>query len=238
MPQYIARVHTLVLFDIDGTLLSAAGAGRRAIHAALREVFGGVGPDDYWFDGKTDPQIVRDLMRGEGHDDDDITRRLPLVLDRYVDRLEVELADPSYQPSLYPGVAALLDALEARDDIVLGLLTGNVEAGASAKLKAVGLDPQRFVVGAFGSDDARRPALPAIAVERARAKFGIDPRGEAVVVIGDTPADVACGSGIGARAIAVATGRYTVDELAACAPAVVFADLSDTDGVIAGIRGA
>jgi phosphoglycolate phosphatase-like HAD superfamily hydrolase len=235
-------VRTLVLFDIDGTLLSAAGAGRRAIYTALREVFGGVGPEDYWFDGRTDPEIVRDLMRLDGHDDALIESRLPAVLSRYTDRLSVELADPDYRPSLCPGVLPLLETLDARDDVVVGLLTGNIEPGAAAKLRAVGLDPARFTIGAFGSDHAIRGELPAIAVARARDQLGLDVPGEQVVVIGDTPADVACGSGIGARAIAVATGRYTVAELAACNPSVVFADLSDTtavvNAVVASIAGA
>lgn len=231
-------MRTLVLFDIDGTLLSAAGSGRRAIHTALREFFGGVGPADYWFDGRTDPQIVRDLMRLDGHDDEVIESRLPAVLARYVDRLSVELADPAHRPAVCPGVFELLERLEAQPDIVIGLLTGNIEPGAVAKLQAVGLDPARFVIGAFGSDHAVRGELPAIAVARARSQLGIEVAGERVVVIGDTPADVACGSGIGARAIAVATGRYSVDELAACNPAAVFPDLTDTDGVLTSIAGA
>jgi phosphoglycolate phosphatase len=231
-------VRKLVLFDIDGTLLSAAGSGRRAIHTALREIFGGVGPDDYWFDGRTDPEIVRDLMRLDGHEASLIESRMPAVLARYVDRLSVELADPVHRPILCPGVEPLLARLEARDDVVLGLLTGNVQPGAVAKLQAVGLDPARFTVGAFGSDHAVRGELPAIAVARAREQLGIDVAGTHVVVIGDTPADVACGSGIGARAIAVATGRYSVAELAACHPAAVFADLTDTDTVLASIAGA
>jgi phosphoglycolate phosphatase-like HAD superfamily hydrolase len=231
-------VRKLVLFDIDGTLLSAAGSGRRAIHTALQEVFGGVGPADYWFDGRTDPEIVRDLMRLDGHADALIESRLPQVLARYVDRLSVELADPAHRPALCPGVGALLETIESRDDMVLGLLTGNIQPGAAAKLRAVGLDPARFTIGAFGSDHSVRGELPAIAVARAREQLGLDVTGQAVVVIGDTPADVACGSGVGARAIAVATGRYTVDELAACNPAAVFADLSDTDAVLASIAGA
>jgi phosphoglycolate phosphatase-like HAD superfamily hydrolase len=224
-------VRTLVLFDIDGTLLSAAGSGRRAIHGALREVFGGIGPSDYWFDGKTDPQIVRDLMRSDGHSDAIIDERLPRVLARYVERLGVELADPAYRPTVYPGVFPLLDALERHDDVVIGLLTGNIEPGATSKLRAVGLDPARFVVGAFGSDHEDRPALPAVALARARA-LGIELGGASVTVIGDTPADVACGASVGARAVAVATGRYTVEELAACGPAAVFRDLRDTDAVV------
>jgi phosphoglycolate phosphatase len=220
----------LVLFDIDGTLLTAAGAGKRAIHRALRDVFGGIGPAEYWFDGKTDPQIVRDLMRHEGHSDAVIDERLGDVLTRYAERLSIELADPSHVPIVHAGVPDLLDALESRDDVVLGLLTGNIESGATQKLRAVGLDPTRFVVGAFGSDREQRLALPALAAERARARLGVDPM---LVVVGDTPADVACGAGEKRRAIAVATGRYTVNELAACGPAAVFSDLSDTAAVMA-----
>jgi len=225
----------LVLFDIDGTLLTAAGAGRRAIHGALRDVFGGVGPADYWFDGKTDPQIVRDLMRHEGHSDAVIDDRLGDVLTRYADRLGVELGDPSHVPIVHPGVPELLDALESHADATLGLLTGNIEPGATQKLRAVGLDPARFVIGAFGSDHEHRLELPAIAQARARSRFG---RNVDLVVIGDTPADVACGAGEQRRAIAVATGRYTLQELVACGPAAAFEDLSDTEAVMAAILGA
>ena len=225
----------LVLFDIDGTLLTAAGAGKRAIHQALRDVFGGVGPADYWFDGKTDPQIVRDLMRHEGHSDEVIDARLGDVLARYADRLGVELQDPRHVPIVHPGVPELLDALESRSDVVIGLLTGNIEPGATQKLRAVGLDPTRFVIGAFGSDHEHRLELPGIASARARSHLG---REVELVVIGDTPADVACGAGDNRRAIAVATGRFSVEELAACGPAAAFEDLSDTGAVMAAILGA
>jgi phosphoglycolate phosphatase len=227
----------LILFDIDGTLLSAAGAGRRAIHAALREAFGTTGPDTYRFDGKTDRQIVRDLMRSDGHSDETIDARMDAVLDRYLECLQVELEDPVHPARLYPGVSELLDALEARRDIVLGLLTGNIEAGARAKLVATGLDPARFVVGAFGSDHESRPELPAIAQHRARKLLGLDIAGAAVVVIGDTPDDIACGRGIGARSIGVATGHYTAAELNAHSPSAVFDDLAPTDLVISAIFG-
>ncbi len=222
----------LVLFDIDGTLLTAAGAGRRAIHGALRDVFGGVGPADYWFDGKTDPQIVRDLMRHEGHSDAVIDDRLTTVLTRYADRLGAELQDPSHVPIVHPGVPEILDALESHPDVILGLLTGNIESGATQKLRAVGLDPARFVIGAFGSDHESRLELPVIAATRAQERLGVDPP---LVVIGDTPADVACGAGAKRRAIAVATGRYTLQELVACGPAAAFEDLSDTEAVMAAI---
>jgi phosphoglycolate phosphatase len=231
------RARRLVLFDIDGTILWTDGAGRRAVFRALEEHIGRGGPDDHRFDGKTDPQIVRELMRRAGIDDADIDERLGDVLDRYFALLESELAGIEAREHVFPGVRELLDALEARDDVVLGLLTGNIQPGAHAKLAAVGIAPERFVVGAFGSDHHDRPELPEIARARAERLLGHPVRGGDVVVIGDTPADVACGIGIGARAIGVATGRYSVDELRACAPAAVFADLRDTDAVVRAILG-
>jgi phosphoglycolate phosphatase-like HAD superfamily hydrolase len=225
----------LALFDIDGTLLWTDGAGRRAISRALVDVFGTRGPRDYWFDGKTDRQIVRDLMRLDGHDDQVITNRMQATLERYVTFLHEELADPAHEARPLDGVTALLDALEARDDVILGLLTGNVEPGAAAKLRAVGIDPGRFVVGAFGSDHELRGELPAIARERVARRLGVDLPGDAFVVIGDTPADIQCGRGIGARAIGVATGRFGVDELRSHAPAHVFPDLTDTGAVVRAI---
>ncbi len=225
----------LVLFDIDGTLLSAGGSGRRAINAAFEEFFGWSVPADYWFDGKTDRQIVRELMRAEGHDDAAIDDHMDPVLARYLVHLAQALVDPAHPPRLYPGVAALLEGLEARDDVVVGLLTGNVQPGAHAKLSAVGLDPARFVIGAFGSDHERRPELPHVAQRRARETLGLDVAGPAMVVIGDTPDDIACSRGIGARAIAVATGRFSPAELEAHSPSAVFRDLSDTEQVIAAI---
>src|SRR5689334_4619246 len=232
-----ARRRKLVLFDIDGTILWTDGAGRRAVFGALEEAFGAVLPADHRFDGKTDPQIVRELLRHGGVSDADIDARLDQVLDRYYSLLRAELAGADHSDHVFPGVQELLDELEGRDDVVLGLLTGNIEAGAHAKLAAVGIAPHRFVVGAFGSDHHDRPELPEIARGRAEKVLGHPIAGRDVVVIGDTPADVACGVGIGARAIGVATGRYSVDELQACDATAVFADLSDTDAVVRAILG-
>ena len=227
----------VVLFDIDGTLLWSDGAGRRAVTQALEEVFGTAIPEDHAFDGKTDPQIVRELMQRAGLDDDTITERLPHALDRYLLLLREELASIDDTNHLFPGIQPLLHALEQRDDVLLGLLTGNIQPGAHAKLRAVGLDPDRFKVGAFGSDHASRPELPAVARARAEALLGHDVPGEDVIVIGDTPADMSCGNGIGARAIGVATGRYSVQELLDCNDGIVFASLADTDAVMRAILG-
>ena len=225
----------IVLFDIDGTLLWSDGAGRRAINAALREVFGSIGPEGHRFDGKTDKQIVRELMRHDGHDDAHIDARMDDLLRRYVERLHVELRNPDHLPRRLPGVPEILAALEARDDVTLGLLTGNVGEGATAKLRAVGIDPTRFLVNAFGSDNEHRPELPAIARQRAVELLGADVPGDRVVVIGDTPADVTCGRSIGARAIGVATGRYSVEELLSHGAHAAFRDLVDTAAVVQAI---
>ena len=228
----------LVLFDIDGTLLATEGAGKRAITRALKEVFGSSGPDDYHYDGKTDPQIVRELMKLDGLDDKTIDKRMPAVLNLYVENLHYELRAPDRKaPRTLAGVGKLLDALEARTDVILGLLTGNIERGARLKLDCVGIEFSRFRVGAFGSDHERRPQLPAIARERCRRQTGAFLNGSDVVVIGDTPDDLQCGRSIGASAFGVATGRYSVPELLEHKPVAAFEDLSDTEDVLEAILG-
>ncbi|HEY8106741.1 MAG TPA: HAD family hydrolase, partial [Gemmatimonadales bacterium] len=214
----------LVLFDIDGTILLTAGAGRRAITAALAEQVGGRTTfERIRFDGKTDPQIVTEMLTAAGDPGPHDGPRIRAVCERYVSLLERELATTT-GTRLMPGFPDILDRLEGHDGVVLGLLTGNLERGAALKLRAAGLDPARFRVGAYGSDAAHRPDLPPIAARRAEPFFGRKPAGAEVVIIGDTPADVACGAGIGARAVAVATGAYSVEQLAACGAHAVFTD--------------
>ena len=225
----------LVLFDIDGTILWSDGAGRRAMEGALTQVFGTPGAPTYRYDGKTDRQIVRELMQQEGRDDAHIDTHMDTLLAEYVERLHGELGSGAGTCRLIDGVAELLDVLERRDDVILGLLTGNLQRGAAAKLAAVGIDIGRFRVNAFGSDHEHRPELPAIAQRRAEALLGVRVAGRDVIVIGDTPSDIACGRSIGARAIGVATGRYSVAELAEHAPAAVFENLTDTEAVLAAI---
>ncbi len=225
----------LVLFDIDGTILLTAGAGKRAIHRALLVVFGATGPEDHRFDGKTDPQIVRELMRLVGWPDDHIDERMQRLFDLYVGYLQEELATGAAGVELMPGICALLDALDARDDVIVGLLTGNLEAGARAKLRAAGLDPSRFRVGAYGSDHELRGELAAVAQRRTEAELGVRVAGSDVVVIGDTPADLHCGRSIGAKAIGVATGHYSADELRQHDPHAVFDDLARTGDVLRAI---
>ncbi len=226
----------LVLFDIDGTLLLTAGAGRRAITAALGDevqdpgAFAGIR-----FDGKTDPQIVAEMLAAAGQTEAEESDRVRRLCERYVGLLAEELERPTTRTTLMPGVEPLLDRLERTPGVLLGLLTGNLLEGAALKLRSAGIEPARFRVGAYGSDAAHRPLLPAIAARRAEPYFGRVPGGAEVVIIGDTPADIHCGSGIAARAVAVATGSYSVGELAACGPHAVFEDLSDTERVVEAI---
>jgi phosphoglycolate phosphatase-like HAD superfamily hydrolase len=223
----------LVLFDIDGTLLWTDGAGRRAIRQALLDEMGTTGPiEGYRFDGKTDPQIVRELMTAAGHPRAESPEHLDLVCRRYVTLLARELETHAGATRLFEGVAALLDALEARGDAALGLLTGNLAAGAELKLRAAGLDPARFCVGAFGSDSAERAALPAIAVQRAQPVMGRLASGDDVVIVGDTPADMTCGRSVRARAIGVATGFFPISALLESGAFAAFPSFADLDPVL------
>src|SRR2546422_7974820 len=234
----------LILFDIDGTLLWTDGAGRRAIHRALLLEAGTAGPiETYRFDGKTDPQIVRELLGLAGHPEATDEQRIEAVCRRYVELLSAELGKPTQATRLMVGVAELLAALEPHEReerAVVGLLTGYLEPCAALKLRSAGLDPACFRVGAYGSDTHRRADLPAVAARRAAALTGDGGGGgggggfvgKDVVIVGDTPEDVACGRPIGARAVAVATRFYDVATLRAAGADRVFETLADTAAVL------
>lgn len=225
----------LVLFDIDGTLVSTHGAGSRAVRRALLEVYGETGPiDSYDFHGRTDPQIVRELLRLAGLDDAAIDGRMDDLWSAYLEGLEHELDKPDANAHTLPGVVEVLDALHETGDDLVALLTGNIERGARIKLSAVGLW-DRFDFGAYGSDHERRDRLPAVAQRRARERSGLEFHGRDIVIIGDTPFDVTCGRELGVWTVAVATGKHTSRELAEAGADVVFEDLSDTTAVVAAI---
>lgn len=224
----------LVLFDIDGTILWTDGAGRRAIRQALIAEMGTAGPIDqgYRLDGKTDPQIVRELLTAAGHPEADSEEHLGRVCRRYLEFLAMELEARRHRTHLFPGIESLIAELERRGDAVVGLLTGNLAEGAALKLDAAGIDPGRFRVGAFGSDAAERVELPPIAVSRAAPLMGCLPSGDEVVIIGDTPADMTCGRSIGARAVGVATGHYSSGELVAAGAFAAFESAAEVAPVL------
>jgi phosphoglycolate phosphatase-like HAD superfamily hydrolase len=186
--------------------------------------------DEYDFRGKTDPRIVVDLMRAAGLGHEGIENRLAACFETYVRELEALIGDGGCVQAM-PGIVALVRELSARDDAVVGLLTGNIARGAELKLRPTGLWPL-FRVGAFGSDDMDRRRLPAVARGRARTVVGRDIPFERVTIIGDTPLDVDCARACGALAVAVATGQHAHDELASCRPDLLFADFSDLDAAV------
>lgn len=227
----------LVLFDIDGTLMHAAGVGRAAIEGAMIEVYGTAGPiDDLPFDGMTDPQIVRTLLGAEGLSEEEMAPGFERLWPAYAARLETEIDERRERMRPTPGVPEILDALEA-GGTVLGLLTGNIVAGARGKLSAVGLW-RRFPFGAFGCDDADRNRLPPIALERAFRHTGVRYGPGRTWVIGDTPHDIECAHGSRLSVLAVATGRFTVDDLRGAGADEALPSLEDTDRVLSALANA
>src|SRR5689334_14849991 len=155
----------LVLFDIDGTLVTDSGAARHSYGLALRETYGFEGDlSRYDFSGRTDPQITAMVLHDAGFTDDQIADRAPRLWETYLRELAIHAT--SERVRVLPGIRELLDRLAATDDVLLGLLTGNIERGARLKLSPAGLNAY-FPFGAFGSDSANREELPPIAVERA-----------------------------------------------------------------------
>lgn len=214
----------LLLFDIDGTLLHANGTGRTAVERALSDLCGRpISTEGVSFSGKTDPQIMREIL--EANDLDATPSLVEEALAVYESTAHAAF-DPGAVDRL-PGTANLLNRLTELD-IQLGLLTGNIESMAYKKLTAVAFD-HHFAFGAFGSDHADRHQLPRVAVQRARDHTGHTfDRGE-VVIIGDTEHDIRCGQGIGAVSVAVCTGRFARHELEPHEPDVLLDDLSDPD---------
>ena len=205
--------YRLVLLDVDGTLVHCAGAGRRSLERALREAFGHPDGDlsSLRLDGSTDRLIVRQAMAlfGKAFTDEAFDR----ALSRYPEFLAEELADPGFK--VLPGAVRTLRALRARK-IAYGLCTGNVMEGARLKLRRGELDgyfewgPK--AVGGFADDGEERTRLVLTALERANTRHGTIAPGE-VLVVGDTPLDVAAAHGAGCTALGVATGRYSAPEL-------------------------
>ena len=217
----------LVLFDIDGTLVLTGGAGLRAMNHAVEETLGHADAlNGIPLAGRTDWSILLDAVRKAGREiDDELLRTLR---ERYVANLAVEIQHPGKgTKAVMPGVRELLDELDVRDDVFVGLLTGNFEEGARIKLGYFDLW-RYFACGAFGGDAADRNALVPFAVERAQ-QCGLPQIATAdVLVVGDTPHDVACAHAAGAIPVAVATGGYTVEQLRSSGSEIVFEDLSDT----------
>ncbi|HUC42844.1 MAG TPA: HAD family hydrolase [Candidatus Sulfotelmatobacter sp.] len=230
---------TLVLFDVDGTLVNTAGAGRRALERSFREVFGlsdiAEPASRVRFNGKSDPTIIADIAREAGIPGASIERRYPELQRAYLDALRAELRSPDPRRAVLPGVVPLLEILSRRDDVTLGLITGNIEEGARAKLSVFDLN-RFFPDGGFASDHPERAEIARIAHERLSRRVGLRFPPERVVVVGDTELDVACARANGFVAIAVESPWMSRDELEASAPDGLFRDLTDADAVLRAMR--
>ncbi|HEY8183770.1 MAG TPA: HAD hydrolase-like protein [Thermoanaerobaculia bacterium] len=218
----------LVLFDIDGTLITDGGASRDAFAAALLDAFEYNGDlRRYDFSGRTDPQIAHMVLRDAGWSERDINARMPGLWEKYLHELEQH--ERSRVREL-PGIRKLLDTL--RRHVTLGLLTGNIERGARLKLSGPRLNGY-FPFGAFGSDSPRREDLLPIAVQRSGERFNA----RDVVIIGDSIYDIRCGTPHSATTIAIASGKTSAELLRAENPDHFFASAEDRDGLLAAILG-
>ena len=215
-------------FDIDGTLLNTGGAGQAAMESALAAEFQAGGPvRGISFAGRTDRAIVADFFRYFGVEPGE--KEWQRFLRAYLEHLPIHLN--RREGVVLPGISRLLEELSRRDNVSLGLLTGNFREGARLKLQHYQLDDY-FAYGGFGDEHHHRDEVAREALAAAERHHGTALAAERVFVIGDTPADVQCARAIGARSIAVATGIYPADELAPAAPDHLFPDFSDADAVL------
>lgn len=223
----------LILFDIDGTLITSGGAGEAALVRAMKSRFGI--EEDFVgivLAGATDALIARALLAKHGLEVS--PENIAALLDSYLHHLSECM--PAFCGRVLPGLLELLTRLKSMPHMVVALLTGNLVRGAEIKLRHYGVWDY-FEFGAFADDHHDRNELGKFASARAEKRHGAPIPPERIYVIGDTPRDIACGRAIGAKTVAVATGGSSRDELAAHHPDHLFDDLSDTEAVLAAITG-
>ncbi|MEP7294363.1 MAG: HAD hydrolase-like protein, partial [Chloroflexota bacterium] len=205
---------------------------REATKHAMTEVFGTCGAlVGHQFGGKTDWQTLHELLHEAGMTHDEIERRMPAYNEAMGRHLDAIIGN--YPAEACPGALELVEALRQRDDVGLGIVTGNVSSTAPIKLRAAGFDPAWFPVGAYGHEAMARDHLPALAVARAVEHYCYPFTPDEVLVIGDTPADISCARALGAVAVAVQTGFSEVGELTAAKPDYLLRDLTEFSLVFA-----
>lgn len=219
----------LLLWDIDGTLITTKGAGRDSLVAALRDVHAIEGEiSGKELAGRTDPLIFKSLCERYGLDHNPQAQHD--FSEAYLGHLACQIKNR--EGLTHPGIIDILDAVAARPDLAQGLLTGNMEQGAQIKLEHFKIW-HYFEFGAYGPDGATRNDLGPHALKQAYAKLGVAFEPENTFVIGDTPHDIECGKAFGARTIAVATAGFSRAELESHQPTVVFDDLGDQAAFLA-----
>lgn len=221
----------ILLFDIDGTLLEPAGVGRLCCRRALEDVLGFSGTfDSVEMAGRTDWQIVNDLLSNAGLAENQIDGYREKIFTALTDH--IALAAPTSRMHPLPGVLDLLDRLAEEPRYILGLVTGNVRQTVPHKMQAVGIDPALFRFGAFGDEHQDRNNLPTLALHRLGQLLGCQVRPETVLVIGDTPHDIACARHADLKVLGVGTGVFPIEDLAKHQPDYLLKDLSDTEAVM------
>lgn len=223
---------TVLLFDIDGTLISSGGVARRCIQQAFAERYGRGDTLAASFGGMTDRAIVRDALGPLRPDlqGAELEAEIDAALEAYLAVLEAEASAATSSFQVHRGIRAALDAVVGRADYAVGLGTGNVRRGARIKLECVDLFGA-FAFGGFGCDHIERPRLLHIGAERGAAQLGAPLTACRVVVIGDTPKDVVAAHAIGAECVAVATGAASRAELLAYRPEALFDDLAEPGAI-------
>ena len=224
-------VKTLLLWDIDCTLIDSGGAGERALIHALKREFA-IEDTLVWLEyfGRTDVWIARAIL--QKHFGAASAENIRRFLDGYLKALALEIESP--RARVLPGISSIVAKIAGHHEIAQGLLTGNLRQGAEIKLGHLGLWPT-FQFGAFADDAEQRDELGPHALRRANVHCGAAFSPERVFVIGDTPHDIACGKAIGARTIAVATGRYSTEQLCSHKPTAVFQNFADTESFFAAL---
>jgi phosphoglycolate phosphatase-like HAD superfamily hydrolase len=223
----------LVLFDIDGTLLTVNSINRRILMDALKEVYGTEGSaGTHNFAGKMDSIIIYEVLQNAGLSDAEISAKFDDAKKTYIEKFRLQ-AKPS-DVILMEGVRELLDQLSASSELMLGLLTGNFEGSGRHKLLLPEIN-HYFPFGAFADDGQSRNELPQVAVEKAYQLTGKKFSETDIIIIGDTEHDIACARVLNAKSIAVATGTYSAEELQKHNPHIIYENLSQTDIVISEI---
>ena len=230
------QVERVLLWDIDGTLIRSTRPGGYKVYTipVLEELFGTAGGlADMHVSGMTDMQIFIEALGNHGVTHDDVRERMHLLSERLTAEAKRVTGNGVKFFELIPGVRETLEALDRHPRYASALLTGNIEPMAYLKMELVGLEKFFTLPGAFGDESHNRRDLPARAAERIRNHLQMDLAPEQFIVIGDTPNDIDCARHFGARAVAVGTGRfYSREEMAACEPDALLADLMDTELVI------
>ncbi len=235
----------LILFDLDGTLLTAGGIGRSSTRHALESVFGTSGKlDEFYPGGRTQEAIFSDTLADAGLEESEFLAKRDHLYRVFLDNFKKNLSKGDFQIDQLPGANRLIDYLRGNEDYALGLVTGNHEVIANLKLQAAGLDPAAFLGGAYGHESADRSELVPLGKSRVEEVSGFQFPGYYTIVIGDTTRDVLSARSVGATSFALTSGTDSREMLLGSGPDSVFDNLDEVlerfrflDGRTGGIDG-